>query len=77
VWRVVWGAALLGALGFVLSNVYGRWRQLTERERFFLSLKEAAIPKNLRPDESARLRLLRSPWWGLSRWLPDLWRRRS
>ncbi len=76
-WRVVWGAALLGALGFVLSSLYGRWRQLTERERFFLSLKEAATPQHMRLDERARLRLLRSPWWGLSRWLPDLWRRRS
>jgi len=77
VWRVVWGAALLGALGFVLRNLYGRWGQLTEREKFFLTLKEAATPQRMRPDEIARLRLLRSPWWALLRWLPELWRRRS
>ena len=76
-WRIVWGAVLLGAVALVLSNLHGRWRQLTERERFFLSLKEAATPQHMSPDERARLRLLRSPWWGLSRWLADLWRRRS
>jgi hypothetical protein len=61
----------------VLSVGCARWRwvKLTERERFLLGVKEAATPTRLDSGERARLAVLRSPWWALWRWLPDLWRR--
>ncbi len=68
---------MLGALGFVLGHLYVRWRELTERERFLLRLKEAATPQRMHPEESARLEFLRSGWWAVSHWLPDLWRLRQ
>jgi hypothetical protein len=74
---LVWGAVVLGALGLVLATVYGRWRELTERERFLLRLKEVTTPQRMHPEESARLEFLRSGWWAVSHWLPDLWRRRG
>jgi hypothetical protein len=67
-------AALLG-VGMLLRRSYHRWREATERERFFLAMKEASIPVRMSPEDRLRLELLRSPWWAMWRWLPELWRR--
>lgn len=61
-------------LGVLIGHSYSRWRMLTERERFLLVLKDATTPQKLRLEERIRLRLLRSCWWAIWRWLPDLWR---
>jgi len=69
--------AVVGGLGFVaflLGHLYRRWRELTERERFLLGMKSVSTPSQLRPENSGRLNMLRSPWWVIWRWLPDLWR---
>jgi hypothetical protein len=63
---------LLGA--GLLAGSYWHWRRLTERERFFLAMKQAVGAERMGPDEKTRLRLLRSPWWAVWRWLPDLQR---
>ena len=73
---VVWGALIMAALGVALQQLYRRWRQNTERERFFLGLKDVTTPAQMGTDETRRLRLLRSPWWAAWRWLPDLRRQR-
>ncbi len=74
---LVWGAVVLGALGLVLGHLYVRWRELTQRERFLLGLKEATTPQRMHPEERARLEFLRAGWWAVFHWLPDLWRRRQ
>lgn len=67
-------AALLGA-GMFLRYAHRCWREATERERFFLAMKEASIPQRMTPEERLRLKRLRSPWWAIWRWLPEFWRR--
>lgn len=67
--------AILGGLSVLLGFSYWRWQELTERERFLLAMKQAATPEAMKPAEKVRLELLRSPWWGVWRWLPDLWHR--
>jgi hypothetical protein len=72
--------AVVGGLCFVaslLGHLYRRWRELTERERFVLGMKSASTPGQLRPENDGRLKMLRSPWWAIWRWLPDLWRQLS
>jgi hypothetical protein len=64
---------LLG-VGVFLRVSYHRWREATERERFFLAMKEASIPERMNPEDRLRLTRLRSPWWAVWRWLPELWR---
>lgn len=71
---VLYLVAALGGLGVIVGFSYRRWLRLTERERFLLGMKEASRPRNMHPDEKSKLKLLRSPWWALWRWLPDLWR---
>ena len=66
---------VLAGLGLVLACSYRRWQRLTERERFLLGMKKASRPENMGPDEKSKLELLRSPWWVVWRWLPDLYRR--
>jgi hypothetical protein len=66
---------MLAGVGVILAFSYRRWQQLTERERFLLGMKEASRPRNMHPDEKSRLKLLRSSWWAVWRWVPDLWRR--
>ncbi|HLE71085.1 MAG TPA: hypothetical protein VJH87_15505 [Vicinamibacteria bacterium] len=75
---VRWAFALAGILGgalllFTLS--YRRWLTLIERERFLLGMKAASHPENLTAEERTRLKRVRSPWWAVWRWGPDLWRR--
>jgi len=65
----------LSGVGVLLAISYRRWRQATERERFMLAMKDASIPRRMSPEERLRLKLLRSPWWAVWRWLPELWRR--
>ena len=65
---------VLAGLSLILALSYRRWGRLTERERFLLAMKDAARPQNLPQEERSRLELLRSPWWAVWRWLPDLWR---
>jgi hypothetical protein len=65
--------AALAALGVILAFSYRRWQRLTERERFLLGMKEASQARNMHPDEKSKLKLLRSPWWAIWRWLPALW----
>lgn len=67
-------AALLG-VGMFLRDAHRRWREATERERFFLALKEASVPERMSLEDRLRLKLLRSRWWAAWRWLPELWRR--
>jgi len=64
----------LSFVAFLLGHLYWRWHELTERERFLLGMKSVSTPGQLRPVNDGRLKLLRSPWWALWRWLPDLWR---
>lgn len=66
---------MLAGVGVILAFSYRRWQQLTERERFLLGMKEASRPRNMHPDERLKLKFLRSSWWAVWRWLPDLWRR--
>jgi len=69
--------AVVGGLSFVaflLGHLYWRWHELTERERFLLGMKSVSTPGQLRPENDGRLELLRSPWWDIWRWPPDLWR---
>ena len=66
---------MLAGVGVILAFCYRRWQQLTEQERFLLGMKEASIANNMLPDERSRLKLLRSSWWAVWRWLPDLWHR--
>jgi hypothetical protein len=66
--------ALVGA-GLYLRVAYRRWREATERERFFLAMKEISSPEQMSAENRLRLRLMRSPWWALWRWWPDFWRR--
>ena len=65
---------LLLGLPLLLASSYVHWQKLRERERFFLTMKEITTPKRMRPEERARLAMLRTPWWAVWRWLPDLWR---
>ena len=74
---VLYLVGALGCLGVIGGFSYRRWQRLAERERFLLGMKEASRPRNMHPDEKSKLKLLRSPWWALWRWLPDLWRRPS
>ncbi len=74
-WLAVYLLFMLAGVGVVLAFSYRRWQQLTERERFLLGMKEASIPNNMLPDERLKLKLLRSSWWVVWRWLPDLWHR--
>jgi hypothetical protein len=62
----------MAGLTLLLISSYWRWQKLVERERFFLAMKEASTPESMRPEERSRLELLRSPWWAVWRWLPDL-----
>lgn len=61
------GALLLGWMRYG----HHRWQESVERERFVLAMKAASTPDLLDPDERARLRLLRAPWWAVWRWLPE------
>jgi hypothetical protein len=74
-WLAVYLLLVMACLGLILAFSYRRWQRLTERERFLLGMKKAARPQNMDPDEKSKLKLLRSPWWALWRWLPDLWHR--
>ena len=65
--------AAAGILSLLVGFCYYRWQQLTERERFLLGMMEASTPQRMHSNERARLKLLRSPWWVVWRWLPDLW----
>lgn len=67
--------ATLAGLALLLGLSYRRWQELVERERVLLAMKKASTPGDMRPEEIARLELMRSPWWALWRWFPDLWRR--
>ena len=70
--------AVVGGLCFVaflLGRLYRRWQEVTERERFLLGMKSFSTPDQLRPENDVRLKMLRSPWWAIWRWLPALWRR--
>jgi len=70
--------AVVGGLWFVavlLGRLYRRWQEAIERERFMLGMKSVSTPGQLRPENDARLKILRSPWWAIWRWLPDLWHR--
>lgn len=67
---VILGTASASLAGWVCYE-HHRWQARIERERFVLALKAAATPDQLRPDERARLRLLRAPWWAIWRWLPE------
>lgn len=72
--------AVVGGLSFVaflLGHLYWRWQEVTERERFWLGMKSLSTPGRLRPENDVRLKMLRSPWWAIWRWLPDLWRQLS
>jgi len=71
---ILYLAALLG-VGMFLRASYLRWREATQREKFLLAMKEASTPERMNPEERSRLKLLRSPWWAVWRWLPDLRRR--
>jgi len=62
-------------LGLILASSYVRWQQLIERERFLLGMKQASTPNKMCPSERSRLKVLRSPWWAVWRWVPDHWRR--
>lgn len=66
--------AALAGVGLLVGSSFARWQKLTERERFLLALKQASSPRDMPADEQSTLRLLRSPWWALWRWVPDLWR---
>lgn len=69
--------AVVGGLCFValrFASLYRSWREATERERFLLGMKRVSTPGELRPENDVRLKTLRSPWWAIWRWLPDLWR---
>jgi len=68
---------VLAVLGLILAQNFRRWRQLTERERFLLSMKQISRPGNMTAKERQRLELVRSPWWAAWRWFPDLWRRQT
>ncbi len=61
-------------LGLILASSYVRWQQLIERERFLLGMKQASTPNKMCPSERSRLKVLRSPWWAVWRWVPGLWR---
>lgn len=61
------GVVLVGAIRYA----YSRWQESVERERFVLAMKAASTPDLLDRNERARLRLLRSPWWAVWRWLPE------
>jgi hypothetical protein len=69
----LYSVAAVGILALLVGFFYHRWQQLTERERFILGMMEASTPQRMLPNEKARLKLLRSPWWALWRWVPDLW----
>lgn len=69
-WVVIGGIVAVLLLG-VVRYAYGRWQERVERERFVLAMKAASTPDLLDPNERARLRLLRSPWWAVWRWLPE------
>ena len=73
---IVYALLLLAALAFVLVVSYLRWQQLTERDRFMLGMKAASHPENLTAEQRSTLKVVRSPWWAVWRWVPDLWRRR-
>jgi hypothetical protein len=68
-WVVV--PSLILSLGIGLCHI--RWQRHTERDRFILAMMEASTPDRMLPNEKARLKLLRSPWWAFWRWVPDLW----
>lgn len=65
---------VLAVLGLILAQNFRRWGQLTERERFLLGMKQISRPQNMTSKERQRLELLRSPWWAVWRWFPELWR---
>jgi hypothetical protein len=66
---------MLAGVGVILAFSYRRWQQLIERERFLLGMKQASTPNKMCPSERSRLKVLRSSWWVVWRWLPDLWHR--
>ncbi len=66
---------LLLGVGLLLDSSHRHWQQLRERERFLLTMKEITTPLRMGPEERARLVMLRTPWWAVWRWLPDLWDR--
>ena len=68
---------VLAALGLILALNFRQWRQITERERFLLGMKQISRPGNMTAKERQRLELVRSPWWAVWRWVPDLWRRQT
>ena len=74
-WLALALLSVLATLGLILVASYERWQQITQREGFFLRMKEASRPGNMLPEERSRLKLLRSPWWAVWRWVPYLWRR--
>jgi hypothetical protein len=69
-------AGVLAVLGLILARNFRRWSRLTERERFLLGMKQISRPGNMTAKERERLKLLRSPWWAVWRWIPGLWRHR-
>lgn len=68
---------VLAVLGLILAQNFQRWSRLTERERFILGMKEISRPGNMTVKERHRLEFLRSPWWAVWRWFPELWRRQT
>ncbi len=66
---------LLLGVGLLLDSSHRHWQKLRERERFLLTMKEITTPLRMGPEERARLVILRTPWWAVWRWLPDLWHR--
>jgi hypothetical protein len=77
-WTWLYLLAVVGGLSFVVASLlrrlYRRWKEVNERERFLLGMKRVSTPDLLKPANDVRLKVLRSPWWAIWRWLPDLWR---
>lgn len=72
---IVYALLPLAGLALALILSYRRWQQITERDRFLLGMKAISHPENLTAEERTRLKIVRSPWWAVWCWLPDLWKR--